>query len=214
MDTLTDEKLNDQRFKLMRSEVHKLGCAAISYFGDQFAFEGGYWLQQNPDEFTALILFLQDHRPHHSYLEIGVAAGGTALTLYQLVGFDNVFLIDDGKHPQCIHQKELLDQIPGYKMFVGDSHSALARQWMIDNVHDLSIVFIDGDHSVEGVYQDVKLALQFSRPGTIITFHDMVISTTGVKKVWNECIHEGLFAPLAIYIGKKKPMGIGIASVI
>ena len=215
MQTLSDEFLNSPRFKLMRNEVHELGCGDNRYFGAQYAFEGGYWLQQNPDELTALILFLQDRRPLRNYLEIGVAAGGTALALHQLVGFQNVYLIDDSKHPQAIHQKELLGQIPEYQMFVGDSHSQAAKIWMFEVVeYPLDVVFIDGDHSAEGVYQDVQFALTQAHAGTLLIFHDMVIRSTGVLEAWERCIREMLFLPLTEFIGKIKPMGIGIAQVI
>ncbi len=70
--------------------------------------------------------------------------------------------------------------------YFGDSHSMEAADWawhdMPEGRYDL--VFIDGDHSYEGVEKDF---LTYGAMGKIIAFHDIVNDgTPGVKQFWDE----------------------------
>lgn len=155
-------------------------------------------------------MFLQENGPYTNYLEIGTASGGACLALYQIVGFKNILSIDDGKHKRAVYQKEHLSQIPNICQFIGDSHSLDAEKFLQKNLGGMiDIAFIDGDHSFNGVWQDVQLVAGFSRPGTIFIFHD-TIACKGVEDAWLRCIRKKIVVPLAEYIGKDRPMGIGV----
>ncbi len=205
---------NNKNFRSIRDKICELGTDSLDYFGHDYKLEGGYFLQQNPDEFAALCLFLLDNGPYTNYLEIGTASGGTCLALSQLVGFSNAFSIDDGRHKRSICQQEHLSQIPNVRQFIGNSHSADAKQFLRRNVRGLlDVVFIDGDHSAEGVWKDVQLVLGFSRSGTLLIFHD-TIASKGVEDTWLRSIRKKIIAPLAEYVGRDRAMGIGIGSVL
>ena len=94
--------------------------------------------------------------------------------------------------------------------FIGDSHSLDAEKFLQKNLEGMiDIAFIDGDHSFNGVWQDVQLVAGFSRPGTIFIFHD-TIACKGVEDAWLRCIRKKIVVPLAEYIGKDRAMGIGV----
>ena len=211
---MTPLPLDNKTFISLREKICKLGSAGFGCFPG-YDFEGGYRLQQNPDEFAALCLLLLDRGPFDNYLEIGTASGGTCLALHELIGFKHVFTIDDGKHGQFTDK--FLSQIPGIQQFLGDSHSLEAKQFLQKNVNLLDVVFFDGDHRSPGLWKDVQMVIKFCHEGTLFIFHDaagIYRWTTGVKVVWERCIQEKLLDPLALYVGRQKPTGIGIGSII
>lgn len=211
IENLVDVQLRNKDFNSMHDKICELGTDSLDYFGNSYKFEGGYYLQQNPDEFAALCFFLRDHGPYTNFLEIGTASGGTCLALYKIVGFKNILSIDDGKHKRAVYQREHLSQIPNVRQFIGDSHSVDAEIFLRKNLEGLlDIAFIDGDHSFDGVWQDVQLVSKFSSHGTLFIFHDTVASK-GVEDVWLRCIRKKIVVPIAEYIGKDSPMGIGVS---
>jgi predicted O-methyltransferase YrrM len=103
--------------------------------------------------------------------------------------------------------------VENLKQFIGDSHSQEARQFLASNlVEPLDVAFIDGDHSYEGVWADIRVAMAFSRPGTIFIFHDTV-ACEGVERAWLEVLQGGLVKGLAEYVGEDKPLGIGVGAL-
>lgn len=54
--------------------------------------------------------------------------------------------------------------------------------------HSLDFLFIDGDHSYEGVKADFEMYSPLVRPGGIVAFHDVAQDspTIKVQKFWNE----------------------------
>ena len=200
-------------FVSTRDLIRAAGTDSLAHFGNGYSVEGGLYLQQNPDEFAALSLFLKRHRPIKNYLEIGSASGGSCRFLYEQVGFERTISVDDGCHPRATEQAGNLSTISNVTRFTGDSHSVEARRFLAEHLQQpLDVAFIDGDHSYEGVWADIRLALAFSRPGTIFVFHDTVVCD-GVERAWLEVIRGGLVKPAAEYIGPEKPLGIGVGMV-
>ncbi|MDQ1560098.1 MAG: hypothetical protein QOD32_3158 [Pyrinomonadaceae bacterium] len=205
---------NEPEFVRVRDLIRAAGTDSLSHFGNGYTHEGGLCLQQNPDEFAALCLNLKERAPFANYMEIGSASGGACLILQQEIGFGRVYSLDNGEHPRAVEQKRNFSQIPNFQQFLGDSHSAAARDYLQQHLDGkLDVAFIDGDHSYEGVWQDIELTLPFCRPGTVMILHDTV-ACDGVERAWLRCVREKLVKPVAEYVGEERPLGIGVGTVI
>ena len=210
VESIEDVRRRHKDFDRLRDRVRATGTDSLSHFGNGYAHEGGLFLQQNPDEFAALTIFLRERGPHTNYMEIGSASGGACLFLSREVGFGRVLSLDDGQHPRAVAQGENFAQVPNFKQFLGDSHSEAARSFLEENVEGkLDVAFIDGDHSYEGVRQDIQLSRPFCRRGALMILHDTV-ACEGVKMSWHQCVEEGILKPLAEFIGAEKPLGIAV----
>jgi predicted O-methyltransferase YrrM len=200
-------------FAALRERVRDSGTDSIAHFGNGYTKEGGLFLQQNPDEFAALCALLRRYTPIHNYVEIGSASGGSCRFISEQVGFDRAFCLDNGEHPRAPEQPGNFAHVKNLTRFVGDSHSSDARRFLATNLHETAdVAFIDGDHSYEGVWADVRLMLAFSRPGTLMIFHDTV-ACDGVERAWLEVLKRGIAKGVAEYIGEEKPLGIGVCVV-
>lgn len=195
-------------FNAIRAIVDAAGSDSVDVFGGKSL--GGYHVQQNPDEFAALLCYLLRRcRPIALYGEIGVAAGGTTRLIYDNIGFENAVLIDNGAHPKHVHFKSNIAEFKDYVVaLIGDSHSpAIADALKILGDDRFDVVFIDGDHSYEGVKQDIELVRPYCSPATLVIFHDTV-ACDGVKRAFAE-----LPDRLAEFVSDDKRLGIGIARV-
>lgn len=206
MQTLADLKAHS-RFAELREKVETAGSDHTDVFGG--TYQGGYYTQQNPDEFAALACLLLDRGPIDLYGEIGVAAGGTTRLMHELVGFNDGVLIDNGAHPNHKHFTHNVAKLPCH-FIQGDSHAAYVfdtlRNYLSAGVK-FDVVFIDGDHSYEGVKQDIELVLPYCTPDTLLIFHDTV-ACDGVGRAFGELLH-----PVANFISEDKHLGIGVARV-
>jgi predicted O-methyltransferase YrrM len=212
IDSLAAAEARSAAFARVREEVRGAGTDSLDHFGNGYMLEGGLSLQQNPDEFAALCVYLGETAPHRTYVEIGSASGGACLFLSERVGFERVLSIDDGRHPRASEQARNLGRIRNCSRLLADSHAQLAQTFLESHVTDLDIAFIDGDHRFPGVMQDVRLLLPFCHNGTLIVFHDTVASGD-VERAWLECIRRQLIEPVAEYVGAVRPLGIGIGRV-
>lgn len=199
-----------EEFAAMVRLIRNAGTDNPSHFGNEYVKEGGYSLQQNPDEFAALVLHLQKaDLKGRSLLEIGSASGGTARFLYEQVGFGRILSLDDGGHHRY---PELAGNLAGVPVehLKADSHGEEAKKWLHEKAGDgFETVFIDGDHSEAGVWKDIELTHFCWRRGSFIILHDIVVCE-GVKKAWERGAKEHRWVPFAEYIGAEKPLGIGV----
>jgi len=214
VDSIADIKSRHSDFDELRRQVCGAGTDSQSHFGRDYTYEGGLYLQQNPDEFTSLCLFLRERHPLEHYLEIGSASGGACYFLQQQLGFKQVISLDDGNHRRAAAQDGHFSRIANCHRFLGDSHSEAARSFLRVNMAEkLDVAFIDGDHSYEGVTQDIELTLPYCRSGTLVILHDTV-ACEGVQRAWKELVGGGRAVAAAEYIGEDAPMGTGIARVL
>lgn len=219
----------------LRDQIRTLGTDNLSHFGNGYAHEGGYSLQQNPDELASLTMLLRERAwwwmeamwrredlqgGDPVYLEIGSASGGTARWLHEQVRFPVVLSIDDGGHHRAPEQDRNFGAIGGRVVRMrGDSHSSSAGHFLRQHLCDedgklcryVAAAFIDGDHSYEGVKKDVALVRPFLSSGSVVIFHDTV-ACEGVRRAWEESLNE-FIRPLANYTGPNKPLGIGVGVV-
>ncbi len=134
-------------------------------------------------------------------LEIGTNYGGTLLLLCSLSAPDAQIISIDlpsgrfgGGYPK--RKIPLFRQFPksGQQLHLirGDSHllATKARAERVLKNQPLDYLFLDGDHTYEGVRQDFEMYSPLVRSGGIIAFHDIAKhapdSGCDVDKFWNE----------------------------
>jgi predicted O-methyltransferase YrrM len=83
---------------------------------------------------------------------------------------------------------KLFDEAKQLYFLRENSHNAktVAKVSEILGPEPIDFLFIDGDHSYNGVRQDFENYRQFMRPGGIVAFHDIVNSKLEVSKFWTE----------------------------
>jgi len=153
------------------------------------------------EEIKNLLLILDKVKPK-VILEIGTARGGT-LFLFSNVADEEATLISVDLN-QTIEKRILFKYIKKEKQKIfliqGDSHSieTLKKIEGILKGRNVDFLFIDGDHSYEGVKKDFEMYSPLVRKGGIIAFHDIIpdyYTKYGIKtdswagevyKFWNE----------------------------
>lgn len=156
---------------------------------------------QQRSEIAGLLEILRQNPPKY-ICEIGTASGGTLFLLTQVCRPDALLLsIDLGLsfERRLVHARFAGrgQQIVSIR---GDSRTpqTLARVRSLLRGHRLDLLFIDGDHSYEGVKSDFANYSPLVRPGGLIVLHDIVPDhgarygkptcsyTGGVPTFWNE----------------------------
>lgn len=154
-------------------------------------------------------------------LEIGTASGGTIFLFIQIASNNTEFISIDmpfGKFGGGY----LRSHIPLFKLFVnnkqnlhlirGDSQNqeTLNKLSEILQHKKIDFLFIDGDHTYEGVKSDFNLYKNFVKPGGIIAFHDIQTPGIGVNKFWNEIKNNFTYNE---FVAFNSTYGIGILKI-
>jgi len=190
--------------------VESWGSDHIQRFGG--TKQGGIYLQQEPREISNLILFLQHlDLKDINYLEIGCAVGGLTYVMNKFFDIKNTVLIDDEKHRIHGQLKEVLKDVE-YNKWVGDSQSEQALEYMLNLNLKFDIIFIDADHSYEGVKKDTLNYTPFLKDKGFLIFHDAEEKYTGVKLWLNEITDNQIlgFKHVATFIQNPGRLGIGV----
>jgi predicted O-methyltransferase YrrM len=156
---------------------------------------------QIPIEIASLLRIVQNRRPS-CLCEIGAAGGGT-LALFSRVADPKARILSiDINYPEAKQAAytNLLEDEQQLTCVEGDSHSehvaATVKAWL--NGRRIEFLFIDGDHTYEGVKADYELYSPLVASKGIIAFHDIVndyrtrygIDTqsfaAGVPRFWKE----------------------------
>ena len=151
--------------------------------------QGGYQMQQNPDEFARLCLLLAAFEPYQCALDIGVSQGGAYRFVRECVDIRQSYVIEDGKHPGASLWKYNKSQFADATVeFQGDSHSEECRKWLKSCDAAFDLVSIDGDHRYDGVRADWELIMPYLRTGALVWFHDIRVlqSDCEVSRLWQE----------------------------
>jgi predicted O-methyltransferase YrrM len=195
--------------RLLLNSIRYLKCFSALSFGGRpgtleeaidFCVDRPILLAQVRSEIVELGKILQASPPRRS-LEIGTNYGGTLLMLCTLSPPGaRIISIDlpggrfGGGYP--------VRKIPLYKRFPrsgqrlhlirADSHAAKTKQRVLRILsgEPLDYLFLDGDHSYDGVRRDFEMYAPLVSSGGIVAFHDIVVhqpeTRCEVKKFWNE----------------------------
>jgi predicted O-methyltransferase YrrM len=200
----------------LTEQIEKAGSDHLPTFGG--TFEGGYYIQQNPAELADLIRAMNG-RQINSYLQIGSAAGGTERFLCEQVGIFDLTIIDDGQHSKFriwtdVNKSALEAQGVQVSEYIGSSHNPAAKFFLESLGKTFDLIGIDGDHSPAGVDMDWKLIERFSKPGTLVWFHDisgnlLPPEMQGGRQSWDMVskLHKVIFET-------RRHCGIGVLEII
>jgi predicted O-methyltransferase YrrM len=142
---------------------------------------------QNEGEFSELIAMLLTTNPMRNVMEIGTERGCSFYAWCKASAPDGVKISLDwgwgasgtGNFRTAEARAERDNRLLGYAKNVvrieGDSHfdSSLAVVKQVLNGELLDFLFIDGDHSEDGVRKDWEMYGPLVRPGGIVAFHDI-----------------------------------------
>jgi len=205
LDKLTDAKTNIELIPKLGLYPHE-DWSRNEFPKALWPFCGhGIGLWQYPNQFgpyLATLAKISLVRPIRSYLEIGVAGGGTFITtmelLRRLVPTVCGFGIDpappgqvyweqkEGKTPFANPTQAYFDTPAHQSTFLQGRSQERLSDASLPKIIDL--VLVDGDHSYEAVRSDV---LRVRDRTNILVLHDIVSDACpGVERCWNELVLE------------------------
>ena len=192
-------------FLLTPYAVLKLKSISNAQEAIEFVFSNSFLAElirpmQIREEIAELVKLVERLRPR-TVLEIGTARGGTLfLWTRAAVGDATIISIDlpgglyGGGYPflRSILYKNLGKDEQQIILLRRDSHDRKTLGIVRDLLGNrlLDFLFIDGDHTYEGVKMDYEMYSPLVRPGGIIAFHDIVEHprhlNVGVPRFWQE----------------------------
>ena len=135
-------------------------------------------------------------------VEIGTAEGGSAFIFHAAVGHRGVKIISFDISPSTEAYKHLKNT--SVKIFAKSSLEG-ARFWAERSSPPIDLLFIDGGHSLQNVYEDFISWVPFLKPGGKIIFHDfdsrergglvhlgvhVLLQTLMKKNLLDNCVHQ------------------------
>jgi predicted O-methyltransferase YrrM len=166
---------------------------------ETFRFAGGFLEPiQVEDEITGLVTEVRNLRPR-TIVEIGTSMGGTLYLWTRFAAPDATIVSIDLPQGKFGGGYSPL-RIPLYRRFARerqrlhllrcDSHSpdTVGKVRELLDGQPLDFLFIDGDHTYEGVRKDWESYGELVRPGGLVAMHDvgMNYDDTQVKRLWDE----------------------------
>jgi predicted O-methyltransferase YrrM len=152
-------------------------------------------------ELTSLANLVRVTKPLWT-LEIGLNFGGTFGLWAQMMPARGNLIGIDQKLPEGIENRIRAKMKAGQNLHLleSDSHSTETKKRVMDILGDnkLDFLFIDADHSYEGVNKDFETYSSLVRRGGIVAFHDILpyepnpsepstaAQTMGVDRFWQE----------------------------
>jgi len=195
------------KFTLEKIEqfVVDAGSDDLGTFGGKF--EGGIHIQQIPDEIAPCILKILESGGAKSYLEIGVAAGGTTY-LFNHFFHPEITIIDDNKHHKAKFRKTVLKGVER-KELIGRSDDENILKTASESTYD--IILIDGDHLYPGVKLDTIFYKPLLNPGGFLIYHDSLMKEWGVQRIVKELKTDESMEFISEYTSKKhSPLGVAL----
>lgn len=210
--------------KLLKSSINEKELNAAETIDFLFSKEGELirpW--QFKEEILGLAQEIGKIKPK-VVVEIGTANGGTLFMATRMATPDATIVSIDlpggkfgGGYPEW--------KVPIYSSFArkqqqihlvrADSHlpSTFEQLKKILNGKQIDYLFIDGDHTYEGVKTDFHLYKELVKPGGTIGFHDVVVhegSSCDVHTFWNEIKPEYAHKEFIKDPETQKKFGVGV----
>jgi hypothetical protein len=179
--------------RLLNFLKNEIGVSETYYFGANF--KGNLEVQQIPEEYLQLLTFFKNS-DIKTYLELGVANGGSFFV-------NSIFLQNTAKIVHCVDclaykdaphvlqtDKKILSKVNKLKEFFPEKEFCFFNQttnnFFKENTSKYDCIFIDADHTYEGVMKDYWNSLKFVNNKGYLIFHDINNINTGVAQCWNE----------------------------
>lgn len=139
---------------------------------------------QIPSEVTRLLELVSSERPRR-VLEVGSAGGGTLFLFARVAAWDAVLVgVDLPEHEggglsrgrAAIYERGFVSRGQTVRLVLGNSHEDATRKGVERalDTRPVDFLFIDADHTFEGVKRDFEMYAPLVRPGGIIAFHDIM----------------------------------------
>jgi len=160
------------------------GATTPSLPMENYTIEEDYGIQQVYEEIREFVGVLLEH-PRTNILEVGLGYFGSTHFLWRQL-FDKTITIEMrserirefGKNTREYYKEwALSDKRSAF--FVGMSSNPIVVKRVysyIQKIGRLDVLFIDGDHSYEGVLADWLLYSPLVKTGGIVAFHDCLLS--------------------------------------
>lgn len=156
--------------------------------------------KQDFEELRALVEELEKKDPDY-IMEIGTMLGGTFYIWNRVFEPKHVISINLPGGPftnsgYSIKKSSLFDLFSDAEKdyILGDSHSSRTLEQVSRSVPEegLDLLFIDGDHTYNGIKQDFEMYKQFVKQGGAIVFHDLnnEHEDVGVDRLWDEIVEK------------------------
>ena len=198
MKYITKKYYRDVVPKLTNNEIihwlqYEAGCQDPAvFFG---SYRGNLNLQQIPYEYANLLDMFRNNKIN-SYLELGLGNGGSFFVDCMFIGnkCQKFHAVDDLSYAGFVHIKQTEDKIMSkvnlVKELIPKSEvkffNSTTDKFFEENTEKYDCIFIDADHSYEGVKKDYINALKYINEGGIIIFHDIGNTSVGVAQCWDE----------------------------
>jgi len=195
--------------KLTTQEVELMGSDSQLVFGG--TYEGGYHLQQVPDEIVPCIndIIKSEVKIKH-FLEVGSAAGGSTYLFNHAFNLESIVIIDDNKHPKHIHRAGMIKKIKcPVAEFIGNSLSKEAVDFVGSLKKKFDIMLLDASHNYADVELDIRNYGQFLNKDGFMLIHDIdIFKHVGivVRKIGESKDYKNM----KTYISKTHPVPCGI----
>ena len=197
-------KLNkDELYTWLKNEA---GVNNGNHFG---AYEGGIELQQIPEEYVEYLTFLRN-KNFNSYMNVGIGNCGSFMTeVYIQEGLKRAVAVDNTSYGQFTNMERINERFQWIRdntELILDFYNMDSIDYYKNNNEKFDIIFIDGDHSYEGVKLDYENCLPILNDGGYIVLHDINSGgCPGVVRLWNEIKNEN-----SLEFIKSNSCGIGI----
>lgn len=155
---------------------------------------------QYREELLALLEIVDERRPR-TVVEIGTFSGGTLSPLTRCAAPDAIVIsidLPDGEfgggyaEPRARLYRSFAEHDQRIELVRADSHRLETRDRVrrLLRSRPIELLFIDGDHSLEGVRRDLELYGPLLAQDGVVAFHDIVpgpqAAVGGVPQFWAE----------------------------